>query len=136
MLLLDYQNVLIEALLRERFTPGLAPHHRHAQRHLLTTPLSAIPVSIDQVVSDFDGVTFHIHTPETKSKIVISTSIRCFSELVQYGAEQVLQEQYGPYILPPETGYDFTIGIDLDGLPTEQGLSASESYRLHGRVES
>lgn len=102
MLLLDYQNILIESLLTERFS-------------------GATPVSIDQVVSDFDGVTFHISTPEAKSKIVISIAIKCFNELVQYGAQSVLEREYGPYIIAPEQGYDFSIQVNLDNLPEEQG---------------
>ncbi|QDS68001.1 hypothetical protein FKW77_009357 [Venturia effusa] len=102
MLLLDYQNILIESLLTERFSAG------------------ASPVSIDQVVSDFDGVTFHISTPEGKTKIVISIAIKCFNELVQYGAQSVLEREYGPYIIAPEQGYDFSIQVDLESLPEEQ----------------
>jgi len=101
MLLLDYQNVLIESLLKDRFS-------------------GAAPVAIDQVVSDFDGVTFHISTPEAKSKIVVSISLRCFSELVKYGAQSVLEREYGPYIVSPESGYDFSVQIDLDNLPQDQ----------------
>jgi len=100
MLLLDYQNVLIQSLLTERLS-GLPP------------------VSIDQVVSDFDGVTFHISTPETKSKIVVSISVKCFRELVQYGAQSVLEREYGSHIIAPEAGYDFSVQIDLDDLPAD-----------------
>ncbi|KEZ44282.1 hypothetical protein SAPIO_CDS3237 [Scedosporium apiospermum] len=75
MLLLDYQNVLIQSILTERFS-------------------GAPPATIDQTVSDFDGVLFHISTPETKTKIVVSIQIRCFKDLVKYGAEQVLQREY------------------------------------------
>lgn len=101
MLLLDYQNVLIQSILTERFAAN-AP----AQ-------------SIDQVVSDFDGVTFHISTPTSKSQILISTSIKCYRELVSYGAEAVLHCEYGDYITSPEPGYDFSILIDLDSLPSD-----------------
>ncbi|KAH0544150.1 hypothetical protein FGG08_001595 [Glutinoglossum americanum] len=101
MLLLDYQNVLIQSLLTERFS-------------------GAPPVSIDQVVSDFDGVTFHLSTPESKSRILISISVKCFNELVRYGAQQVLEREYGPYIVAPESGYDFSVVVDLDSLPEEK----------------
>ncbi|KAI9711390.1 MAG: hypothetical protein M1828_001935 [Chrysothrix sp. TS-e1954] len=100
MLLLDYQNVLIESLLKERFS-------------------GAAPISIDQTVSDFDGVTFHIWTPESKSKIQVSISVRCFDELVQYGAQDVLQREYGPYIVDPEPGYNFSVLVNLDDLPAD-----------------
>jgi len=98
MLLLDYQNVLIQSILTERFS-------------------GAPPQSIDQIVSDFDGVTFHISTPTTKSQILISLSIKCYRELLQYGAEAVLQREYGSYITTPEAGYDFSILVDLENLP-------------------
>lgn len=99
MLLLDYQNVLIQSILTERFS-------------------GATPQSIDQVVSDFDGVQFHISTPSSKTQILISLSIKCFRELVQYGAEEVLQREYGNYITATEAGYDFSILVDLENLPS------------------
>ena len=99
MLLLDYQNVLIQSILTERFASG------------------ASPVSIDQTVSDFDGVTFHISTPAAKTQILVSLSVKCYRDLLQYGAESVLQREYGTYITDPEAGYDFSILIDLEQLP-------------------
>jgi actin related protein 2/3 complex subunit 2 len=75
-----------------------------------------------QIVSDFDGVTFHISTPETKSKILVSLRIKCYQELVQYGAQSVLEREYGPYIVEPESGYDFSVLVDLDNLPEDQGM--------------
>ncbi|KAK4251161.1 Arp2/3 complex, 34 kd subunit p34-Arc-domain-containing protein [Corynascus novoguineensis] len=101
MLLLDYQNVLIQSVLTERFS-------------------GAPPVSIDQTVSDFDGVIFHISTPETKTKIQVSIQIRCFQDLLRYGAKEVLNREYGPYVVPPEPGFDFSILVDLENLPAEQ----------------
>ncbi|KAI1072070.1 hypothetical protein LB507_002913 [Fusarium sp. FIESC RH6] len=98
MLLLDYQNVLIQSVLTERFS-------------------GAPPASIDQTVSDFDGVTFHISTPETKTQILLSIQIRCFPDLVNYGAEEVLQREYGNYVTAVEAGYDFSVMVDLENLP-------------------
>ena len=72
-------------------------------------------------MSDFDGVTFHISTPETKTKILVSIQIRCYQDLVRYGAEQVLQREYAQYVVPPEDGYDFSILVDLENLPAEKG---------------
>ena len=111
MLLLDYQNVLLQSILTERFS-------------------GALPQSIDQVVSDFDGVTFHISTPSTKSQILVSVAIKCYKELLQYGAEAVLQREYGNYITAPEAGYDFSILVDLEQLPA----SAEEKEELVRRV--
>jgi len=82
---------------------------------------SAPPVNIDQTVSDFDGVIFHISTPETKSKIVVSIQVKCYDELVRYGADQVLAREYGQYVVQPESGYNFSVQIDLDSLPDDNG---------------
>ncbi|KAL9106439.1 MAG: hypothetical protein Q9227_008527 [Pyrenula ochraceoflavens] len=111
MLLLDYQNVLIQSILTERFS-------------------GAPPISIDQVVSDFDNVTFHVSTPSAKSKILISIAVKCFRELLKYGAESVLQREYGNYITSPEAGYDFSIEVDLENLPP----SAEERDELIRKV--
>jgi len=79
-------------------------------------------VHIDQTVSDFDGVIFHISTlPEAKTKIMVSIQIRCFQDLIRYGAQQVLSREYGPYVVPPEPGYDFSIVVDLENLPADKG---------------
>ena len=83
--------------------------------------IRAAPISIDQVVSDFDGVTYHISTLESKTKILISISVKCFQELLQYGAQEVLQREYGSYAVEPEQGYDFSVLVDLENLPAEQG---------------
>lgn len=82
----------------------------------------APPVNIDQTVSDFDGVIFHISTPEAKTKIQVSIQIKCWRDLVKYGAEQVLNREYGQYVVPPEAGYDFSIVVDLENLPAEKGM--------------
>lgn len=71
-------------------------------------------------MSDFDGVTFHISTPTSKSVILLSIAVKCYSELVQHGAEALLQRTYGPYITQTEAGYDFSIQIDLKDLPSEE----------------
>ncbi|KAF2723211.1 P34-Arc-domain-containing protein [Polychaeton citri CBS 116435] len=112
MLLLDYQNILIESILKDRFAPD------------------ATPSSIDQVVSDFDNVTYHISTPESKTKILISLNIKCWQELVHYGAQSVLEREYGPYITQPEQGYDFSVLIDLEQLPAEEEARADLVRRV------
>lgn len=98
----------------------MALHSTMAPEAPANCVISPTPASVDQVVSDFDGVTFHLSTPETKSKILISIHVKCFRELVQYGAQQVLEREYAPYIVTPEPGYDFSVQVDLENLPAEQ----------------
>jgi actin related protein 2/3 complex subunit 2 len=94
------------------------PHR--SNRIYLTSHPSATPTSIDQLISDFDNVTFHISTPTSKTQILISIAIKCWPELVKYGAEAVLEREYGPYIVSPEQGYDFSVQVDLENLPGTQ----------------
>lgn len=78
-------------------------------------------------MSDFDGVIFHISTPESKTKILVSLHIKCYRELVQYGAQSVLEREYGPFIVEPESGYDFSVLVDLENLPEGQGMIKSST---------
>lgn len=82
---------------------------------------SPTPASVDQVIPDFDGVIYHISTPESKTKILVSLSIKCYRDLIKYGAEEVLQREYGPFIVEPESGYDFSLQLDLEALPEDKG---------------
>jgi hypothetical protein len=40
------------------------------------------PANIDQAFVDFDGVRYHLHTPERKTNIVLSAYFPCWDELV------------------------------------------------------
>ena len=60
-------------------------------------------------------------TPETKTKILISISIKCYNDLLQHGAQAVLEREYGSYITATEAGYDFSLLIDLENLPADAG---------------
>ena len=77
-------------------------------------------------------MTFHLSTPESKSKILISIAVKCFKELLQYGAQDVLEREYGPYITTPEAGYDFSVIIDLQQLPEDAGTWGEFSGRRRG----
>ena len=56
-----------------------------------------------------------------KTKILVSISVKCFPELMKYGAKAVLEREYGSYIVEPESGYDFSVLVDLENLPEGQG---------------
>ena len=52
----------------------------------------------------------------------MSISVRCFHELVQYGASKVLEREYGNLLMAqPENGYDVSLKIDLEALPQDKG---------------
>lgn len=76
------------------------------------------PGAIDIQFVDFDGVRFHLHTPEKKSGILLSMSIRCWDELVKYGALDIIHREYGPYVAPSvEAGYNVSLTFDVSSLP-------------------
>ncbi|KAL1710911.1 Arp2/3 complex, 34 kd subunit p34-Arc-domain-containing protein [Schizophyllum commune] len=80
------------------------------------------PSSLDVQFVDFDGVRFHISTPNTQQKtlLLLSMSINCWSELVQYGALDILKREYGPLLQDPnatEAEYNVSLLIDLEQVP-------------------
>ncbi|KAI9260299.1 Arp2/3 complex, 34 kd subunit p34-Arc-domain-containing protein [Helicostylum pulchrum] len=101
MILLDYHNVIIKNTLEARLKDEkLEP--------------------VDMTVADFDGVTYRISTPETKSVINISLGWACAAELFTHGAKDVLRREYGNFLLDtPEQGYDVTLSIDLETISTD-----------------
>jgi hypothetical protein len=109
MLLLDSHNLLIQTILAEKF----------ASAHT--------PSGVDQLITDFDNVVFHVSNPlgpdgkSIKTIIHLSMAIKCYQDLLQYGAKQVLEREYKEMIIAPEQGYDFTIEINLEQLPPSQG---------------
>jgi hypothetical protein len=52
-------------------------------------------------------------------------NIRCWDELAQYGAVDVLRREYGSLYLPtPESDYHVSLAIDLEQVPPEGGASS------------
>jgi len=113
MLLLDSHNFLIQTILTEKFA-------------------ASAPSGVDQVITDFDNVTFHLSNPQgpddrpIKSIIHLSMAIKCYKDLLKYGAKDVLEREYKGMIIDVEQGYDFTIEINLDQLPSSQGPNRPE----------
>lgn len=49
-------------------------------------------------------------------------NIRCWDELAQYGAVDILRREYGSLYLPtPEPDYHVSLAIDLEQVPPEGG---------------
>ncbi|KAM5544583.1 hypothetical protein V8D89_001481 [Ganoderma adspersum] len=96
----------------------LEPHN-----YIIHTTLSEKalkPSSLDVQFVDFDGVRFHLSTPDRKTALVLSMNIRCWDELVRYGVHDILQREYGPLLkATPENDYNVSLEIDLEQLPPE-----------------
>ncbi|KAF9088812.1 Actin- protein 2/3 complex subunit 2 [Mortierella sp. AD031] len=68
---------------------------------------------------DFAGVSYHLSTPEEDHPKQLRLSIHweCWAQLIQYGAMNVLEREYGPWIIQlPESGYDFTMEFSVEDL--------------------
>jgi len=111
MLLLDYHNKIIEDTILERFNNPPGPDGKWE--------------SIETVLADFDGVTFHLFTDaNSKNLLNISLSIKCYAELKKFGVDQVMQQQYGSNITTTENGYDITLQVDLAKPPQDKAKFA------------
>ncbi|KDQ13452.1 hypothetical protein BOTBODRAFT_33473 [Botryobasidium botryosum FD-172 SS1] len=76
--------------------------------------------SIDVQFVDYDGVRFHLSTPQRKTLLLLSMSIRCWEELVQYGAMDVIKREYGSYFKPDaEPEYNVSLEFDLEAIPED-----------------
>lgn len=110
-------------LLSQRSSPS---EPRNLAHNLLTYPPR--PSSIDVQFVDFDGVRFRLSTPERKTQLLLSMSIRCWDELVHYGANDIINREYGQYVAPQvEPQYNVSLQLDIEKIPPEGGAFASLS---------
>ncbi|THH16652.1 hypothetical protein EW146_g4019 [Bondarzewia mesenterica] len=99
MILLESHSVIIQTTLNDKFTK---------------------PTSLDIQFVDYDGVRFHLSTPDRKTALLLSMNIRCWDELVQYGAMEVLKREYGSLVQAQvEPDYNVSLEIDLEKAPPE-----------------
>ncbi|TFK29758.1 arp2/3 complex 34 kDa subunit [Coprinopsis marcescibilis] len=99
MILLEPQNVIIQTTLADKLNK---------------------PSSLDVQFVDYDGVRFHLSTPEKKTQLLLSMHIRCWDELVQYGALEILGREYGSLLSSEaEPEYNVSLVIDLEQVPAD-----------------
>jgi len=99
MILLEPHNVIIQTTILEKLQK---------------------PGSLDVVFVDYDNVRFHLSTPERKTVLLLSMNIRCWDELVQFGALDILKREYGSLLASQvEPDYNVSLEIDLEQAPTD-----------------
>lgn len=60
--------------------------------------------------------------------------VRCWDELVRYGAVEVLQREYGALLLPQsEPEYNASLRIDLEQVPSDPGTYHQQSLPIAHR---
>lgn len=73
---------------------------------------------MDQTFTDFDGVAYHLESTSKAGPLTLSMDIRCWSELVQAGANDVLKREYGSWIRDSvEPEYSVTLEFDYAKVP-------------------
>jgi len=98
MILLEANSQLLEEIIKQR----IASEKKEA---------------VDITIADFDGVTFHITTnPQQRNICTVSISWKCINEIKQHGVDARLKSIYGPLLVAPESGYDYTLQFDLNNL--------------------
>lgn len=97
---LGYENVLLAGILADKF---------------------ANPSPIEQLLSEFDGVTLRVVTPDAKKPHIlqISMAMSCFDVLKGYGALEVMKREYPGLQVETEPGYDYTLRLNLEELSSD-----------------
>jgi len=102
MILLEAHNGLIEDTIKQRIE-------------------STKREAVDITLADFDGVTYHITTnAQQRNILTISIYWRCIAEFKSFGVDARIKQIYGPLVVQPESGYDASLQIDLDNIPTDK----------------
>jgi actin related protein 2/3 complex subunit 2 len=109
MILLESENLLIKELLTKHFAK--------------TGP-------VDQTLTDFDGVRYHIESPKT-GPLTLSMAINCWQDLAQNGCSDILKREYGLYIKPDaNVGYNVTLEFDQSNIPADEAQRATLIHSL------
>jgi actin related protein 2/3 complex subunit 2 len=73
---------------------------------------------------DYDSVRFHLSTPVKKTEIWLSMQVKCWADLVKYGALEILNREFGDWLSPQtEDGFDVTLKFEADRIPELGGQS-------------
>jgi len=115
MLLLETANRIVENTLVER---------------IAAIKSGEKPDTLDITAADFDGVQFHITTPDDNKGILhISIQSKCGAELLKYGKEN-LKSIYGALLGATESGYDVTLIVDLNKLSEADSVEVPKKVSL------
>ncbi|PIK43001.1 putative actin-related protein 2/3 complex subunit 2 [Apostichopus japonicus] len=87
--------------------------------------------AIDTKIGDFDGVLFHLSNPDgDKTKILLSASLKFYTELQEYGADELLKREYGDHLVDAESGYNVSLLFDLTNVPANPAEMAAKAALL------
>jgi len=103
MLILEQANHIVETTLKDRF--ALAKEGK--------------PAPIEMTCADFDGVIFHMYSPQDDKNILnLSIQTSAFATINKYGLQARLKQIYGPHLVgSPESGFNVTLTVNTAQLP-------------------
>ncbi|KAJ2159455.1 Arp complex subunit [Coemansia sp. RSA 552] len=104
MILLEPNSYILEETLFARFT---------AEK----------PGAVDITLVDFDNVVYHLQTLEGQppTLLTLSVEMKYYNEVVNYGAEEILQREYGAYLVAPTNSqHQIALQFDLTALPDDK----------------
>jgi len=68
---------------------------------------------------DFDDTNYLVTIPQEQKNILqVSLSLPCFKDIEKKGGKETLEKNFPGQVAEPTTGYDVTINVDLDKLPS------------------
>ncbi|KAI8325350.1 P34-Arc-domain-containing protein [Martensiomyces pterosporus] len=117
MILLEPNSYVLEETLLTRF---------NSEKHEL----------VDITLVDFDNVIYHVQTtPEQRNILSLSVEMKYFNEVVEYGANDILQREYGQFLVPAiNPQYQITLQFNLDELPEDRAGLAKHVSLLKRNV--
>lgn len=78
---------------------------------------------------DYDSVRFHLSTPIKKTEIWLSMAVKCWKDLVKYGALDIVEREFGQWLSKEtEEGFDVTLKFEVDQVPELGGESVSSLF--------
>ncbi|KAJ1970211.1 Arp complex subunit, partial [Dimargaris verticillata] len=90
---------------------------------------------VDIKLVDFDGVTYHLSTPNERSELLLSMAVPCYAELLQYGADEVIKREYSSYVAPQtEQGYNCSFVFNLNHIDADNAEIAKHISLLKRNV--
>lgn len=84
------------------------------------TELFETPQNVDRIVSDFDYTTYHLSTPESKTKLLVSINSKSWKDLSKYDVTGKLNSIYDQFQTDTvEPGYNYSIYLDLEEIASK-----------------
>jgi len=120
MILLEANNRIIEDTLTVKIKSALPNQNKGDQGQSSGNAAEQDTRTRSITVADFDGVIYRVSNPDNdKTKINVSISLKFYKELEKHGSDKVLKREYGNYLVDPDEGFDVTVQIDLNNIPSD-----------------